>query len=177
LFQYALSANNGIPRFGLAPDVLITLDEKRLGRVMEDGSAPPEAVVDQGNHCLLKLARRNPVLGWDVRTVIRTLVHKRAPLHFLVDGLQVWVTHLDIDDKVAFASRIMWLEHDFSCSPHDHITFDSGNTYKKYSSSWMSDGTVDMRVEESEGDTEKLVRLNRIFGAYQRKLDEAGVSV
>src|SRR5713101_3494251 len=112
------------------------------------------------------------VLDSDMSTIVRTAVHKRSPRHFLVDGLQVWVTCLDTDDNEPFGMRIMWLEHKYSCSPLDHITLDDGNSYQKYSSFWMTDGTVDMRIEEYETNPEKLTRLNRILLAYQQDLGE-----
>ena len=106
-----------------------------------------------------------------MHTIVRTPVHKRTPRHFLVDGLQVWVTYLDTNGNEQFGTRIMWLEHKYSSSPLDHITLDGGNSYRKYSSFWMPDGTVDMRIEEFETDAEKLIRLNTIFVAYQQELD------
>jgi hypothetical protein len=108
-----------------------------------------------------------------MHTVIRTPVHKREPRHFLVDGLQVWVTCLDTDRNEPFGVRIKWLEHEFSCSPHDHITVDSGKSYQTYTSSWMPNGTVDMRIAETEADPEKLERLGRIFTVYHQQLSEA----
>jgi hypothetical protein len=106
-----------------------------------------------------------------MQTTVRTPVHKRTPRHFLVDGLQVWVTHLDTDEKEHFGTRIMWLEHKYSSSPLDHITLDGGKSYQKYSSFWMPDCTLDMRIEEFETDAERLIRLNRIFVAYQQERD------
>jgi hypothetical protein len=112
------------------------------------------------------------VLDSGMSTIVRTAVHKRSPRHFLVDGLQVWVTCLDTDDNEPFGMRIMWLEHKYSCSPLDHISLDDGNRFQKYSSFWMTDGTVDMRIEEYETNPEKLTRLNRILLAYQQDLGE-----
>src|ERR1700682_2178320 len=110
-----------------------------------------------------------------MRTIVRTAVHKRAARHFLVDGLQVWVACLDTNDNEPFGIRIMWLEHKDSCSPLDHITLDGGTSYQKYGSFWMTDGTVDIRIEEFETDAEKLIRLNRILVAYQQELGETAL--
>jgi len=70
------------------------------------------------------------------------------------------------------ASESCGLEHEYSSSPLDHVTLDGGSSYQKYSSFWMPDGTVDMRIKELETDAEKLIRLNRIFVAYQQELGE-----
>jgi len=111
-------------------------------------------------------------------TIIRTPVHKRTPLHFLVDDLQVWVSYLDANENGPFGVRFMWMEHKHSCSPLKHITDDGGYTYQKFDSYWMvGDGTVDMRTVEFETDAEKLNRLHRIWVEYQKKLDEEVFSV
>jgi hypothetical protein len=109
-------------------------------------------------------------------TTIRTPVHKRTPLHFLVDGLQVWVTYLDANENGPYGVRIMWLEHKYSSSPLRHITDDGGYSFHTFESYLMPEG-VDIRTGELETDPEKLNRLQRIWVEYQNKLGEEVFSV
>jgi hypothetical protein len=110
--------------------------------------------------------------------IVRTPVHKRSPRHFLVDGLQVWVTYLDENDNGPYGLRIQWLEHKYSCSPLDHITDDGGYTFQKYDSFLaVQDGGIEMRVTAPETDPEKLDRLGKIFVTYQQLLGETVFSV
>ena len=105
--------------------------------------------------------------------IIRTPVHKRTPLHFLVDGLQVWVSYLDANENGPYGVRLMWMEDQYSCSPLQHITDDGGQTYKKYESFMLlGSGALDMRIGEVETDPEKLNRLQKILVEYQKKLGE-----
>ncbi len=108
----------------------------------------------------------------------RTDVQKRTPLHFLVDGLQVWVTYLDANENGPFGVRFMWMEDEYACSPFHHITEDGGYTYHKFQNYIMiGDGKMNMRVTEQETDRERLDRLQRIWVAYQQKLNETVFSV
>jgi hypothetical protein len=110
---------------------------------------------------------------------VRTPVHKRKELHFLVDGLQVWVTYLDKNENNGpFGVRFKWMEHQHSTSPHNHITEDGGFTYLKFDSFIMpAEGTVDMRANALETDPEKLSRLQKIWVEYQKQLGEEVFSV
>jgi hypothetical protein len=110
-------------------------------------------------------------------TAIRTPVHKRTPRHFLVDGLQVWVTNLDANENGPYGVRFMWLENQYSCSPLKHITDDGGYSFQKYDSYLMLDGTIDMRTAVLEEDLEKLNRLQRIWIEYQKKTSDEVFSV
>lgn len=76
------------------------------------------------------------MLPWAMH-IARTPVHKRTPLHFLVDGLQVWVTYLDENENGPFGVRFAWMEHEYSVSPHKHITDDGGYSYRQYESLLM----------------------------------------
>jgi hypothetical protein len=108
--------------------------------------------------------------------IIRTSVHKRASLHFLVDGLQVWVSYLDENEGGPFGVMVKWLEHRYSSSPLEHITDDGGLTFKPSASYFMPEG-VEKVVAEPETDPEKVARLNRIWVEYQKKLGEPVFSV
>ena len=112
-------------------------------------------------------------------TIVRTNVQKRNPLHFLVDGLQVWVTYLDAKENGPFGVRFKWMEDRHACSPLQHITEDGGYSYQKFESFLMLDdnGGIDNRMTEQETDPEKLDRLQRIWVAYQQKLNEIVFSV
>jgi hypothetical protein len=110
-------------------------------------------------------------------TIIRTPVHKRTPLQFLVDGLQVWVTYLDANENGPHGVRFMWLEDQYSCSPEHHFTEDGGYSFLKYDSYLMPDGTIDMRMAQVETDPDKLNRLHKIWVEYQKKLGEEVFSV
>lgn len=118
------------------------------------------------------------MLAWAMDITSRIPVHKRSPLHFLVDGLQVWVSYLDENENGPFGVRFAWMEHEHSVSPQKHITDDGGYSYRKYENFLMpKDGMMDMRTSEFEADPEKLERLNRIWVEYQKKLGETIFSV
>ena len=104
-------------------------------------------------------------------TILRTTVQKRNSLHFLLDDLQVWACCMDAEDDRPFGVRLKWLEHKYSCSPLNHITVDGGNTYQRFESFIMPNGTIDMRMNERELDPERLDRLQKILVAYQKNLD------
>jgi hypothetical protein len=111
-------------------------------------------------------------------TIVRTSVHKRDPLHFLVDGLQVWVSYLDENENGPFGVMFKWMEHKHSVSPLEHITDDGGYSYKQVDNFIMLDGTgIDKRTAQLETDPEKLNRLQKIWVVYQRKLGETVFSV
>src|SRR5262245_33894795 len=114
-----------------------------------------------------------------MNTVLRTDVHKRTPLHFLVDGKQVWVTYLDENGNGTFGVRVKWMENQYSVSPQNHFTDDGGYTFSKYDSYLMLEGQggVEMRLTEKETDEEKLAQLQQIWVEYQRKLGEVVFSV
>lgn len=117
------------------------------------------------------------MLAWAM-DIASTPVHKRTPLHFLVDGLQVWVTYLDENENGPYGVRVMWMEHEHSVSPQKHITDDGGYSYRKYETFLMpKDGMLDMRTGELETDPETLNRLQRIWVEYQKKLGETVFSV
>lgn len=106
--------------------------------------------------------------------VIHTPVHKRALLHFLVDGLQVWVSYVDEDTGRPFGVVFRWMEHKYSVSPLEHITEDGGHTYRKFDTYMMlgEPAAVDWRLADQETDPEKLSRLQKIWVAYQRERGE-----
>jgi hypothetical protein len=110
-------------------------------------------------------------------TIVTTPVHRRTPLHFLVDGLQVWVSYLDANENGPFGVRFEWMEDQYDSSPLDHITEDGGYSYQTFDSYIMEDGTMDMRIVAVETDPEKLNRLNRIWVVYQQKLGETVFSI
>ena len=106
-------------------------------------------------------------------TIVRTQLQKRTPLHFLVDGLQVWATYLDAKHNGPFGVRFMWMEDQYSCSPLQHITRDEGKTYHQFESYLMPhSGSLDMHITVQETDPERLNRLQRIWVAYQQKLTQ-----
>ena len=107
-----------------------------------------------------------------MNTTLGTPVHKRTPLHFVVDGLQVWVSYLDAKENGPFGIRFKWMEDEYSCAPLNHITEDGGYSYQPFESFIMQDGTMEMRMAEFESDPEKLNRLNRIWIEYQKKQGE-----
>ena len=47
----------------------------------------------------------------------RTSVHKRTPMRFLVDGLQVWASYLDQNNDGPFGVRFLWTEDALDCGP------------------------------------------------------------
>jgi hypothetical protein len=107
----------------------------------------------------------------------RTPVQRRNPLHFLVDGLQVWVTYLDAKENGPYGVRFKWMERKHDSFPLDHITEDGGYSYLKFESFFMVDGTMDMRTGELETDPEKLNRLQTIWVEYQKQLGQQVFSV
>ena len=118
------------------------------------------------------------VLSFVMDTISRTSVHKRTPMRFLVDGLQVWASYLDEDNNGPFGVRFLWTEDALDCGPQKHITDDGGHTYRRYDSCLMpGDGTIDMRTAALETDPDKLNRLQRIWVVYQQRLDETVFSV
>jgi hypothetical protein len=118
------------------------------------------------------------VLSFVMDTISRTSVHKRTPMRFLVDGLQVWASYLDGNNNGPFGVRFLWTEDALDCGPQKHITDDGGYTYRKYDSYLMpGDGTTDMRTVALETDPDKLNRLQRIWVVYQQRLDETVFSV
>jgi hypothetical protein len=112
-----------------------------------------------------------------MNTTLKTAVHKRTPLHFLVDGFQVWVSYLDANENGPFGVRFKWMEDEYSCSPLNHITEDGGYSYQPFESFIMRDGTMEMRMAEFESDPTRLNRLNKIWIEYQKKLAEEIFSV
>lgn len=111
-------------------------------------------------------------------TVTRKQVHKRAPLHFLVDDLQVLVSYLDENENGPFGVMFQWMEHKHSVSPLEHITDDGGHSYKQVDNYIMLDRVgIDKRTAQLETDPEKLNRLQNIWIAYQQKLGETVFSV
>ena len=118
------------------------------------------------------------VLSFVMDTISRTSVHKRTPMRFLVDGLQVWASYLDENNNGPFGVRFLWTEDALDCGPQKHITDDGGYTYRKYDSYRMpGNGTIDMRTVALETDPEKLNRLQRIWVVYQQRLGETVFSV
>jgi hypothetical protein len=113
-----------------------------------------------------------------MNTTIKTPVHKRDPLHFLVDGLQVWVSYLDANDTGPFGVKLQWMEDKYACSPLEHITEDGGYSYHQVKNLMMMDGEgIDKRMEDLEIDPEKLNRLQKIWVEYQKNLGEEVFSV
>jgi hypothetical protein len=111
-------------------------------------------------------------------TISSTSVHKRTPMRFLVDGLQVWASYLDQNSDGPFGVRFLWTEDALDCGPQKHITDDGGYTYRKYDSYLMpGNGTIDMRAVALETDPDKLNRLQRIWVVYQQRLDQTVFSV
>lgn len=94
-------------------------------------------------------------------TITRTAVHRRAPLHFLVGGLRVWVSYIDVKgDGLPFGVKFKWMEDEYSCSPFEHITEDGGHSYQQVESFIMLDDFgMDKRMTVFETDPEKLIRL------------------
>jgi hypothetical protein len=118
------------------------------------------------------------VLSFVMDTISRTSVHKRTPMRFLVDGLQVWASYLDQNNDGPFGVRFLWTEDALDCGPQKHITDDGGYTYRRYDSYLMpGDGTIDMRTVALETDPDILNRLQRIWVVYQQRLDETVFSV
>jgi hypothetical protein len=103
--------------------------------------------------------------------IVRTPVHRRTTLHFLVDGLQVWVSYLAANNNGPFGVKIQWLEHKYACSPLEHITTDGGHSYQQVENYMMLSG-MDKRMVGLETDPEKLNRLQNILTAYRQKLGE-----
>jgi hypothetical protein len=121
---------------------------------------------------------RGFVLSFVMDSIIKTPVHKRTPMRFLVDGLQVWASYLDENNNGPFGVRFLWKEDALDCGPQKHITDDGGYTYRKYDSYLMpGDSSTDMRTVALETDPEKLKRLQRIWVVYQQKLGETVLSV
>lgn len=111
-------------------------------------------------------------------TIVRTPVHKRTPLHFIVDGLQVWVSYLDANENGPFGVKIQWMEDKYACSPLEHITEDGGHRYRQVENYIILNGDgIDKRMAAVETDAEKLNRLQNIWIAYQQKLGETVFSV
>lgn len=112
-------------------------------------------------------------------SIVRTQVRKRTPLHFLVDGRQVWATYLDASGNGPFGVRFKWMHHEYSVSPQDHFTDDGGYSFYRYESFLMLEGQggVEMRLTEKETEQEKLAQLQRIWVEYQRQLGEVVFSV
>jgi hypothetical protein len=108
--------------------------------------------------------------------IIRRPVNKRTPLHFLVDGLQVWVSYLDENKDGPFGVMFKWMEGVHDSEPLRHITEDGGYTYQKFASYWVEAG-MDARKGVLETDPEKLNRLNGIWVVYQQQLGETVFSV
>lgn len=107
-----------------------------------------------------------------------TPVHKRTPLHFLVDGLQVWVSYLDAKKDGPFGVVFKWMEDKSSTSPLEHITDDGGYSFKQVENYLMLDGSgIDKATGELETDPAKLNRLQKIWVAYQKRLGETVFSV
>jgi hypothetical protein len=93
-------------------------------------------------------------------TIIRTPVQRRAPLHFLVGGLQVWVTYIDGKEGTPFGVKFKWMEGQYSCSPLEHITEDGGYSYQQVESFIMLDDCgMDKRMTALE--TEPLLGAPR----------------
>lgn len=111
-------------------------------------------------------------------TIVRTPVHKRTPLRFLVDGLQVWVAYLDENENGPFGVKIQWMEDKYACSPIEHITEDGGYSYQQVENYIMLNGDgIDKRMVALETDPAKLDRLQNIWIAYQQKVGETVFSV
>jgi len=118
------------------------------------------------------------VLSFVMDIISRTSVHKRTPMRFLVDGLQVWASYLDENDNGPFGVRFLWREDALDFGSQKHITDDGGHTYRRYDSYLMpGDGTTDMGTVALETDPDKLNRLQRIWVVYQQRLDETVFSV
>lgn len=64
------------------------------------------------------------MVAFGIMNTIKTKVHKRAPLHFLVDGLQVWVSYIDENESGPFGVVFKWMEDKYDSSPVRHITED-----------------------------------------------------
>lgn len=116
------------------------------------------------------------VLESAMSTTIRTSVHKRAPVYFLVDGLQVWVSYIDSTEGLPFGVLFKWMESQADFFPLQHITEDGGHSFHNVESFAMEDG-VEKRCGKVEADSERLNRLNRIWIEYQRILGETVFSV
>jgi len=107
-----------------------------------------------------------------------TRVQKRAPLHFMVDGLQVWVSYLDENENGPFGVDINWMEDRYAVSPLEHITDDGGYSFSQVENSILLNGEgVHKRRVALETDPEKLSRLQSIWIEYQKKLGETVFSV
>lgn len=107
---------------------------------------------------------------------IRTPTHKRTPLHFLVDGLQVWVSYLDENENGPFGVMFKWMEDKCDSEPLQHITEDGGHSYRQVKSYMLEEG-VEKRGGAFETDPERLNRLQRIWVEYQKALGETVFSV
>ncbi|SRR6266851_7575043 len=107
---------------------------------------------------------------------IKTHTHKRTPLHFLADGLQVWVSYLDENENGPFGVLFKWMEDKDDSTPLQHITDDGGHSYRQVTS-YMMEAGVEKRAGASETDPERLNRLQRIWVEYQKTLGETVFSV
>jgi hypothetical protein len=104
--------------------------------------------------------------------VIRTPVRKHSTLHFLVDGLQVWASHLDKKEDGPFGVMFKWLDHKYAITPLEHVTQDDGHTYQQAENFIFLGGDgVEKRLGMTETDPEKLKALQRIWAAYHQELD------
>lgn len=111
-------------------------------------------------------------------TIVRTRVHKRSPLHFLVNGLEVRVSYLDQDGNGPFGVQFTWRPHTNTCNWLQHITEDGGYTYLQLGSSLVLGGDgVENRALVRETDPEKLEALQKNWTEYQKALRETVFSV
>jgi len=107
---------------------------------------------------------------------IRAYTDKRAPLHFLVDGLQVWISYVDGNENGPFGVLFKWMEDKHDSEPLQHITEDGGHSYHQVKSYGTEDG-IEKRKGTLETDPERLNRLQRIWIEYQKALEETVFSV
>jgi hypothetical protein len=109
-------------------------------------------------------------------TTTKTSVRKRTPVHFLVDGLQVWVSYIDATENHPFGVLFKWMEGKGDSSPLQHITDDGGYSFQCVESFAMEEG-VEKRCGKIETDPERLSRLQKIWVKYQQILGETVFSV
>jgi len=101
------------------------------------------------------------VLSSIMDSLIRTPIHERTELHFLVDGLQVRVSYIDETTVSRFAVLFKWIENKGDSLWREHIT-ENGYTFREIGSRKL--------VPALETAPERLRRLQRIWLEYQRQL-------
>jgi hypothetical protein len=105
-------------------------------------------------------------------TIMRTPVRKHRTLHFLVDGVQVWASYLDVEGDGPYGVDFKWMAHKYDVTPLEHVTRDEGQTYQQVENFIFHGGEgVEKRPGVTETDPEKLKALQRIWTAYHQELE------